>query len=390
MSTSKRELISQRAQQVQLSGIRRIFEMVLKKEGVVRLELGEPDFDTPPFIKEAAKKALDDNFTHYTTTAGMIELREIIAQKLKRENGITVDPQNSVAITNGAANAIYLSLLTTLNPGDEVLLPNPGYSPYYEAIRLAGGVPTTYPLLEEKQFGIDLELLEKAISPRTRIIIINSPANPTGTVLSLEELKGIAKLAIKYDLLIISDEVYERIIYDGNKHYSIGSLPDVADRVITINSFSKTYAMTGWRVGYAAARKEIIEQIFKLQLYVNTCVNSIGQKAAITACQGGEEDIARMVTEYKERRDLLVSGLNSIEGVECLKPKGAFYVFPNITKLGRSSEETAMFLIDKANVATIPGSAFGSRGEGYLRMSFANSKENLEKAVERIGKALQR
>ena len=388
MSTPSKELVSKRAQQVKVSGIRRIFEIASKKEGCVRLELGEPDFDTPLFIREAAKKALDESFTHYTTTAGTVKLREIIAEKLKRENGITVHPQSGVVAVTGATNGMYLALQVTINPGDEVLIPEPLYPFYYHYVNMSGGIPVTYPLLEEKNFGIDLDLLEKVITPKTRMIIINSPSNPTGAVFSLEELKGVAKLAIKHDLLIVSDEVYEKIIYDGNKHYSIGSFPEVADRVITVNACSKTFAMTGWRVGYAAGREDIITEIAKFHAFVCTCVNSIAQRAAEAALQGGEEDIARMVTEYKERRDLLVDGLNSINGIECQRPKGAFYVFPNVKKLGRSSEELAMYLLEKANVATVPGNDFGKLGEGFLRMTFANSKENLKKAVERIGKAL--
>jgi aminotransferase len=383
------EFINKKVQELPVSGIRAIYEKARQIKDVIRLEVGEPDFDTPEHIKEAAKKALDEGFTHYTPFVGIDELRIAIAEKVKKENEFEADPHREIAVTPGACSAIYCAVLSTINPGEKVLIPDPGWPHYEPCVRMADGVPEHYPLLEENDFRIDLDDLRKRIDEHTKAIIINSPNNPTGSVLTRKDLEGIAEVAIENDLIVISDEVYEKIIYDDAKHISIASLSGMREQTITINAFSKTYAMTGWRIGYVIAREEIISQIAKLILYTTTCANSIGQKAALAALEGPQLCVHEMVKEYKHRRDFLVKRLNEIPGMSCKVPKGAFYVFPNIKAYGLSSLDFSLFLLEKARVSVVPGSSFGKYGEGYVRISYATSLKNLEDAVDRIAKALK-
>jgi aminotransferase len=380
--------ISTRVQELPTSGIRVIFEKARQMKDVVRLEIGEPDFDTPIHIKEAAKKALDDGFTHYTPFTGIEELRMAIAEKVKAENGIEADPLKEIAVTPGACSALYCAVLSIINQGEKVLVPDPGWPHYEPCVRMAGGIPQHYPLLEENDFKLDVDDLSKRIDESTKAIIINSPNNPTGSVLTRKDLEGIAQIAQENDLIVISDEVYEKIIYD-TEHISIASLPNMRERTITINAFSKTYAMTGWRIGYAVAKEEIISQMAKLILYSSTCANSIGQKAAIAALKGPQNCVYEMVEEYRRRRDFVVKRLNEIPGVSCKMPKGAFYVFPNIKKYGLSSFDFVLLLLEKARVSMVPGSSFGEHGEGYVRISYATSLENLHEAMDRLEKALK-
>ncbi|MEM3697211.1 MAG: pyridoxal phosphate-dependent aminotransferase [Candidatus Bathyarchaeia archaeon] len=381
-------IVSQKVHMLSISGIRVIFDKARKMKDVIRLEIGEPDFDTPTHIKEAAKRALDEGFTHYTPFTGIDELREAIAEKVKKENRIEADPYNEVVVTPGACSAIYCALLSTVNPGDKVLIPDPGWPHYEPCVKMADGIPEHYPLLERNDFRIDLNDLSKRIDKHTKAIIINSPHNPTGSVLTQEDLEGIAKIAIENDLIVISDEVYEKIIYDNATHVSIASLPDMRERTITVNAFSKTYAMTGWRVGYVIAREEIISQIAKLILYTNTCANSIAQKAALAALNGPQTCVHDFVKEFKRRRDFVVKRLNEITGITCNVPKGAFYCFPNIKKYEKTSFEFALYLLEKAKVSTVPGSSFGDSGEGYIRVSYSVSLEKLKEAMDRISEAL--
>jgi aminotransferase len=356
---------------------------------VIRLEIGEPDFDTPNHIKEAAKKALDEGFTHYAPFAGFEELRVAIAEKAKIENDIEADPRREIVVTPGACSALYCAVLSVVNPGEKVLIPDPGWPHYEPCVKMAGGIPEHYPLLEENDFRADPHDLIRRVDKNTKAIIINSPNNPTGSVLTKGDIEGLAQIARENDLIVISDEVYEKIVYDDVHHISIASLPGMYERTITINAFSKTYAMTGWRLGYAIAPAEIITQMAKLVLYTSTCANSIGQRAAIAALKGPQDCVVEMVKEYKRRRDFLVRRLNEIEGVSCKLPKGAFYVFPNIKKLGMPSLECAHYILEHAHVSTVPGSGFGEHGEGYLRISYATSLENLEEATNRMEVAIK-
>ena len=383
------KLISKKVQGLPTSSIRIIMEKARKISDVIRLEIGEPDFDTPEHIKRAAETALKEGFTHYTPFAGIDELRERLAEKFKVENGIDASP-SQVVVTPGACSALFCSIFSTINAGDEMLLPDPGW-PHYEAcVKVAGGIPQYYPLCEKNGFRVDIQDLERRINKKTRAILINSPSNPTGAVFSRKDLEAIAGLAIEKDLMIFSDEVYEKIIYDGLEHVSIASLPGMNDRTVTINAFSKTYAMTGWRVGYAVTREDIAAQMAKLVLYTSTCANSLAQKAALAALEGPQDCVNKMISEYKSRRDFLIRHLNEIEGISCMMPHGAFYAFPNIMRLGMSSFECVMWLLEKARISTVPGNGFGANGEGYIRISYATSIAKLDEAIKRIELAIKK
>ena len=379
---------------IPFSGIRKIFQAAvdLEREGkdVIHLEVGRPDFDTPQHIKAAAKQALDEGFVHYTSNYGAPELREAIAEKLLDRNGIRVDPENEVVVTVGANEAILMTMLALLDPGDEVLIPDPIWLHYFYCAQLAEAKPVHVPLYEDNKFQIDPSDLERAITPRSKMIVVNSPHNPTGAVLGLETLEAIAQIAIKHDLLVLSDEIYEKIIYDGVRHYSIASLPGMADRTPTVNGFSKAYSMTGWRLGYVAARKKLIDSLIRVHQYSATCATSFAQKGAVAAYRDSQDCVRDMVGEFDRRREFLVQSLEQMEGVSCVRPEGAFYVFPSVKELGVPDEKLATYLLHEANVALVPGSAFGEYGQGYLRLSYANSHHNIEVAVERIDKALRK
>jgi len=376
--------VASRIRSVELSGIRVIFDLAAKMPDVVRLEAGEPDFKTPKHICEAAEKAMREGKTHYTTSRGILELRKAIAEKAKKENGIDADPEEEIVVTAGASCAVYLTIHTVIEEGDEVLIPDPTW-PHYEAcVKLAGGRPVTYSLIEERGFSFDIEEIQRLITKKTKMIVVASPSNPTGGVIPLKDLKDLADLAIKHDLLILSDEVYEKMVYDGHKHFSIASLPEMKDRCITINSFSKTYAMTGWRLGYAIAPEEIAAQMAKLNLFLNSCPSSISQEAGLAALTGPQDEVEKMLKEYARRRSIIVDGLRKIDGVRINPPMGAFYAFPSIRELNYSSWDFCMLLLKEGRVATVPGAAFGSRGEGYIRISYANSIENIKEALRRI------
>ncbi|MFQ6080433.1 MAG: pyridoxal phosphate-dependent aminotransferase [Candidatus Bathyarchaeia archaeon] len=382
--------VAERATRMPLSGIRVIFEMVHKMKDVVRLEAGDPDFKTPDHICEAAKKALDEGYTHYTSSFGMLELRQALARKLKKDNGIDADPETEIVVTAGASCAVNIAILSTIDPGDEVLIPDPSW-PHYEAcVALADGVAVHYPLLEKNQFRADIEDIRKRITRKTKMIVVNSPSNPTGGFMEKRDIEAVAETAKEYNLLVLSDEVYEKIVYDQLRHISVASLPDMKERTITVNSFSKTYAMTGWRLGYAVARQEIAEEMAKLNLYSNSCPSSIAQRAGIAALSGPQDAVVMMAKEYERRRNEIVKGLNEIEGITCVKPRGAFYAFPNVSSLGMSSQDAAMFILKEAKVSTVPGSGFGGYGEGYLRLAYSNSIENIVKALVRIRNAVEK
>ena len=381
--------ISQRADMVPWSGVRKMFNYAQKYSNVINLSLGEPDFDTPQHIIKAAIEAMKKGYTHYTPNAGLIEFREAVAEKLRKENGIDVDPETEVIATVGAMGALSLAMLTIVNPGDEVLIPNPGFASYEAQVILAEGKPVSYSLNEDKGFDINAEEVAGLITNKTRAILVNTPSNPTGSVLSEKSLKKIAEIAIENDLLVISDEAYEAITYDDFRHVSIASLPDMKDRTISIFSFSKTYAMTGWRIGFAAANEEIIRQMTKLQEHLAAHPSSISQMAAIAALRGPKDHIKKMVKEYSERRELIMEKLAEIPEIKCFRPQGAFYVFPNIKAFKMSSEEFAMHILEKARVIIVPGTAFGNNGEGYVRISYAASKEEISRAMTRMKQALK-
>jgi len=382
-------VLSKVAQNYPRSGIRRMFDMAASISDVINLCLGEPNFDTPPHIVKAAKEALDQGLTHYTPNAGMIELRQAVADKYKQEFGLDYSVDN-VMITVGAMQALYLSLAVIVDPGDEVIVPDPCFPSYLGQVMMLGGKAVLVPVREENQFKLQAEDVEKAITPKTKAIIINSPSNPLGSILEKKDLEAIAQVAERHDLIVLSDEVYEKIIYDGSSHFSIAQLPGMKERTIIINSLSKTYAMTGWRVGYLLADKKIVEHMPKLQEGIAACLPAFVQKAAVTALTGEHEIISEMVADYTRRRSILIEGLNEIPGFRCQKSPGTFYAFPNIKAFGKTSQEFAEELLFEARVVTVPGSAFGSMGEGYLRLSFANSDENLREAVRRIAEHVKR
>ncbi len=360
--------------------------MEAKGRDIVHLEIGEPDFDTPVNIREAAKKAIDDGFTHYGPSAGMPNVKEAFAEFLTKDRGIEVKPDN-IVVTPGAKPILFFSILALVDEGDEVVYPNPGFPIYESVINFVGAKPVPIPLREEKAFSFDLDEMRELVTDKTKLIIINSPQNPTGGVLTMEDMKGIAELAEKHDAWILSDEVYSKMVYDG-KHVSIYDCPEVRDRVILLEGHSKTYAMTGWRLGYAAMPVELAAQISKLQTNSNSCTAAFTQVAGVEALTGPQDESLKMMAEFRARRDLIVDGLNDLPGFSCLRPKGAFYVFPNITATGRKSKEIEEFLLEEAGVAGLSGTSFGEYGEGYLRFSYANSQENLRKALDMIRKVL--
>jgi aspartate/methionine/tyrosine aminotransferase len=361
----------------------RATELERQGRSIIHLEIGEPDFDTPKPIVDAGIEWLKKGATHYSPTPGQWELRTAIAHHLNSQHGAKVDPKN-VLVTPGAKMMIFTIIQSVIDPGDEVIYPDPGYPAYEAAIRMAGATPVPVKLAESKEFRFDLDELARRITPRTKMIAINSPQNPTGGVLTLSDMKRIADLADKHDLLILSDEIYSEIYYAG-RAASILDVPSVLDRLFFVNGFSKIYAMTGWRLGYGIVPEDTVAAI---DLFVNNTVSSTAtftQLAAIEAFTAESAHIAQnMVDEFRKRRDVFVDGLNSIPGIRCLKPLGAFYLFPNISGTGLASDDFANRLLNEAGVAALPGTAFGEYGEGYIRLSFANSLANIESAVERI------
>ena len=353
---------------------------------VIHLEIGEPDFDTPGYIIDAAKKALDKGFTHYVPSAGIPEVRKAFADFITRDRGLEVGPDN-IVVTPGAKPILFFSILALVDKGDEVVYPNPGFPIYESVINFVGGKPVPIPLREEKEFSFDLDEMRGLVNEKTKLIILNSPHNPTGGSMTPADMKGVAELAEKNDAWILSDEVYSKMVYDG-KHVSIFDYPEVRDRVILLEGHSKTYAMTGWRLGYGIMPKELAAQIAKIQTNSNSCTSAFVQMAGKAAIEGPQDESLKMMAEFKARRDIFVDGLNTIPGFKCLRPKGAFYVFPNITGTGMKSKQLEEHLLAEAGVAGLSGTSFGRYGEGYLRFSYANSQENLLKALDKIRKAL--
>jgi len=371
----------------------------MKAEGidVIGFGAGEPDFDTPEHIKDAAKKALDDGFTKYTPASGMMELKQAICRKLKEDNELDYEP-DQILISCGAKHSIFNAILTLCDEGDEVILPSPYWVSYPEMIKVAQAKPVIIKTTQENNFKITPDQLREAISSKTKLFILNSPSNPTGMLYTRDELQRISDILAKAGIYCISDEIYEKIIYDGEEHVSIASLgPKIKQLTILINGVSKSYSMTGWRIGYAAGPRKIIQAMSNLQSHSTSNPTSISQIAAIAALQGPQETVGKMVEEFKKRRDYIVERLNKIPGISCLKPKGAFYVFPNISQiLGRSfkgqtinnSISLSQVLLSEAKVAVIPGAAFGA--DNHLRLSYATSQENIAKGLDRIEKLVEK
>jgi len=362
----------------------------LERQGrsIIHLEIGEPDFDTPAHIKEAAKQALDAGATHYGPSAGLPELREAIAKHVGETRGVPVSP-DEVVVTPGAKPIMFFTILALAGRGDEVIYPNPGFPIYESVINFAGARPVAIPLREETGFGFDLALFERSVSPRTKLIIVNSPQNPTGGVLDRGQIERIAAIAAARNIPVLADEIYRQFLYDG-EFVSIMGLPGMRERTILLDGFSKSYAMTGWRLGYGVMPQPLAEHVTRLMVNSASCTASFVQLAGIAALQGDQTPVARMVAEFRRRRDIVVDGLGRLPGVRCARPRGAFYVFPNVTGTRRSSAEVAELLLNEAGVAVLSGAAFGEHGEGYLRLSYANSEANLREALDRMRPIFER
>jgi len=356
---------------------------------VVHLEIGEPDFPTPAHIVEAAKKALDEGWTHYGPTQGLPELREAISAYVSRTRGIAVGPEH-VSVVPGGKPIIFFPILALVEPGDEVIYPNPGFPIYESMINFVGAKPVPVPLEESRSFSFDLDLFRDRLSDRTKMVILNSPQNPTGGVIPREDIRALAEMLRERDVIVLSDEIYSRIQYGGEAPTSIASFPGMLEKTIILDGFSKTYAMTGWRMGYGVMPIPLAEHVTRLMVNSNSCTASFTQWAGIAALQGDQMPVRQMVGEFKRRRDLIVSGLNDLPGVTCRTPKGAFYVFPNIKALKRPSSEVAEAILKEGGVAVLGGTAFGQYGEGYLRLSYANSEANIRKALDWMRPVLSR
>jgi aspartate aminotransferase len=362
-------------------------ELERKGKHVIHLEIGEPDFPTPAHIIEAAKRALDEGYTHYGPTQGLPELRESVARYVSRTRKIRVSPEH-VSIVPGGKPIIFFPMLALIEPGDEVIYPDPGFPIYESMIRFSGGVPVPIPLVEERGFSFDLDTLRKRLSPKTKLLVLNSPQNPTGGLIPPEDLRDIANMVRDRDLMVLSDEIYSRIYYGEEAPASIASLPDMLEKTIILDGFSKTYAMTGWRMGYGVMPAWLVEAVNKLMVNSNSCTATFTQRAGLAAIDGPQEPVDRMVAEFRRRRDAFCAGLNQIPGFRCALPGGAFYAFANITGTGMKSKELADYLLYDAGISCLSGAAFGEFGEGYIRFSYANSYENLMQAVERIKTAV--
>src|SRR3989454_4111899 len=355
---------------------------------IIHLEIGEPDFDTPEHIKEAAIRALRDGYTHYTPAAGLREAREAIAEHVGALRGITVDPEE-VVITPGAKPVMFFVIMALVNPGDEVIYPDPGFPIYESVARFAGARPVPWVLREEREFRADPEELRTLITPRTKLVILNSPHHPAASVLAARDLETIAEIVRGRPVTVLADEIYGRILYEGVSA-SLASLPEVRGQTVILDGFSKAYAMTGWRLGYGVMRPDFASRITQLMVNSNSCTAAFTQIAGIAALRGPQDCVTRMVAEFRRRRDVIVDGLNAIPGITCLRPRGAFYAFPNVGKIDPDTSRLQDYLLREAGVAVLSGTAFGAHGEGYLRLSYANSVEAITEALERIRRAVSR
>lgn len=388
MDIVKREVLAERVRKVKPSGIRKFFDIINTMPDVISLGVGEPDFVTPEHIRQAGIRSIELGHTQYTSNYGMLELRAEIASMLSRRYGLTYDPAKEVLVTVGVSEGVDLVMRTLIDPGDEVISPDPGYVAYEADIVFAGGVPVPVPTYAEYGFGVRAAEIEAAITPRTKMILLGNPNNPTGAVIPQAELEGIAKLAIEHDLIVATDEVYSRLVYQG-QHTSIASLPGMRERTVLLDGFSKAYAMTGWRIGYVAAPAYILEAMLKIHQYAIMCAGTAPQEAALQALRHGEEDVERMFNDYARRRNMFVPGLNRI-GLTCCEPGGAFYAFPSITSTGMSDEEFAEKLLFEEQVAVVPGSSFGAAGQGYVRCAYCTAYDKLEEALVRMERFIKK
>jgi len=386
--------VTQLAARQALLGTETAFETLakakeLERQGksIIHLEIGEPDFDTPEHIRDAAKQALDDGFTHYGASAGQIELREAIAKHQTERQGYDVSA-DSVIVTPGGKPVMFFTIMALVEQGVEVIYPNPGFPIYESMINYMGGIAVPMQLNEESGYNADIDNLRSLITPRTKLIIINSPNNPCGSVIPESDLEKIAEMAVENDLVVLADEIYKDMYYGDQEHVSITKFPGMRERTVILDGFSKSYAMTGWRLGYGVFPDFLVEPVTRLMTNSVSCTSVFSQMAAIAALEGPQDSVAAMMEEFTKRRDLVVEGLNSLPGITCPVPKGAFYAFPNIRATGMSSQEFANKALYEAGVALLAGTAFGAFGDGYIRISFANSQENLLEAIERLRKIL--
>ena len=386
------------AERMSRLGTETAFEVLLKAKAleaqgknIIHLEIGEPDFDTPENVIEAAKKALDEGFTHYGPSAGLPQAREAVAAYVNKTRGYDMWDADHVVITPGAKPIMFFGMMAVVNEGDEVIYPNPGFPIYESVIRFLGAKPIPLQLKEEKEFRFDVADLEALITPKTKLLILNTPQNPTGGVLTKDDLRQIADLAIKHNLMVLSDEIYSQITYGDFHHTSITEFDGMQERTMILDGFSKTFAMTGWRLGYGLFPKDIAKLVAKLQTNCTSCTSSFSQMAGVEALSDNTlPQVDYFLERFKLRRDLIVEKLNEIPGFRCHKPHGAFYVFPNISETGMTSQEMETFLLNEAGVACLSGTAFGAFGEGFIRFSYANSVENIEEAMNRVKNAIER
>jgi aminotransferase len=384
MSTRTRNLTSQRANQLSPSGIRKFFDLIASMEGVISLGVGEPDFATPWHIREAAIYSLEKGYTMYTSNLGMPELRRELSRYLKKSYGLDYDPDSELLITVGVSEGLDLTMRAVIDPGDEVIMPDPCYVSYNSCVILAGGEPVMVPTNQKNNFEVSADDIEAQVTDKTRAILIGYPSNPTGAVMPRDKLERIAEVAQRHHLLVVSDEIYARLVY-GVEHTCFATLPRMKASTVLLGGFSKAYAMTGWRIGYVAANKELIAAMTKIHQYTIMSAPTMGQVAAIEALKSGEDSSQEMVDDYNRRRRFMVKGFNKI-GLPCFEPKGAFYAFPSIKATGLTSEEFAEKLLMEEKVAVVPGSAFGQCGEGYIRCCYATSLAEIEEALVRMGR----
>jgi aminotransferase len=388
MDTLKRELLSQRVRMVKPSGIRKFFDIINTMPNVISLGVGEPDFVTPEHIRQAGIRSIQAGHTRYTSNYGTLELREEIAALLQHRYGLNYDPKTEVLVTVGVSEGVDLAMRTLVDPGDEVISLDPGYVAYDADIIFAGGITVPVPTYAEYSFAVRAAEIAAAITPRTKVILLGNPNNPTGAVIPRNELEGIAKLAIEHDLLLIVDEVYSRLVYD-TEHVCMATLRGMRERTVLLDGFSKSYAMTGWRIGYAAAPPRILEAMLKVHQYAIMCAGTAAQEAALEALRHGEDDVRMMHDDYDRRRRMFVAGLNRI-GLPCCEPRGAFYAFPSIASTGMTDDEFAEKLLFEEEVAVVPGSAFGAAGTGFVRCSYCTAYDKLQEALVRIERFLKK
>lgn len=377
-----RKMVSERASAIPRSGIRKFFDLIATMEGVISLGVGEPDYVTPWCVREAGIYALEKGHTMYTSNYGLLELREAVADLLERRYKVRFDPGTEMLITVGVSEALDLAMRAIIDPGDEVIVPDPGYVSYSPCVILAGGVVVPVPTRVEDAFKVRATAIQARVTPRTKAIVIGYPNNPTGAVMTREDLLEVAHVARRNDLLVISDEIYDRLVYDG-EHTCFSSLPGMKERTILLGGFSKAYAMTGWRLGYAATNAEILEAMLKIHQYTILCAPIMAQRAAVEAIKHGEPLVEEMVADYNRRRRIMVRGLNDI-GLSCFEPKGAFYAFPDISSTGLSSDEFAEKLLREEKVAVVPGTAFGACGANHVRCCYATSTQEIQEALSRM------